>query len=136
MSTTRVPVTDAFDDTDPMESLNVDLTAKQIAWLKETAADRGLSFDHMLRTLINAHIRKTEHEAEAPAHSGDGTPLDDAPDAPTASDNDADDASSLADRLRTTSERVEAPADSSNPDPAPEPAMSDSGTSMFDMMDE
>ena len=134
MSSSTIPVTDAFDETDPMESLEVALTPQQITWLKDTAAERGLSVDHMLRALLNAQMRAEENASTAPAASGDGQRLDGVP---SVSDGNAsptgDDVSRLNEHVRSTSERVPASADAHG-DASSQP--SDDGTSMFDMMNE
>jgi plasmid stability protein len=110
MPSSSIPITDAFDETDLLESLEVALTPQQIAWLKDTAAERGLSTDHMLRALLNAQMR-TEERSAAPAASGDGRRLDGVPDVSggTAFPNGHDEAAA---------------------------ASTDEGTSMFDMMNE
>jgi seryl-tRNA synthetase len=69
----HVPVTDAFDETDQLESLRVELTPEQIEWLEETAAERGLSVDHMLRSIITAQMRGVDDTPSVPEESGDGT---------------------------------------------------------------
>jgi hypothetical protein len=116
MSQMRVPVTDAFDKTDPLESLEVQLTPKQIQWLEDTAADRGLSVDHMLRSIINAQIRGAEQAA--PAERGDGTAHQSPPDVsgssptesppePDAEEDGASDPPSIVESLRSASERLQ-----------------------------
>jgi hypothetical protein len=73
MSEMQVPVTDAFDKTDQFESLRVELTPRQIEWLEETAAERGLSVDHLLRSIITAQMRGVDETPSVPEASGDGT---------------------------------------------------------------
>jgi hypothetical protein len=113
MSEMRVPVTDAFDKTDPLESLEVQLTPKQIQWLKDTAADRGLSVDHMLRSIINAQIRGAEEAPPAPAERGDGTAHESPPNVsestpePDAEEDGASDPPSIVESLRSASERLQ-----------------------------
>jgi len=69
----QVPVTDAFDKTDQLESLRVELTPKQIEWLEDTAAERGLSVGHLLRSIITAQMRGVDETPSVPNASGDGT---------------------------------------------------------------
>ena len=134
MPSSSIPITDAFDETDLLESLEVALTPQQIAWLKDTAADRGLSPDHMLRALLNAQMR-TDEKSTAPAVSGDGRRLDDVPDVSggTAfSDGDDEAASDLSERVQAAGERIS----SADEDRSRSASTTDEGTSMFDMMDE
>jgi hypothetical protein len=120
MSQMQVPVTDAFDDTDQLRSLDVELTPRQIKWLKTKAEEQGLSLDHMLRSVITAQIRGTETTSGAPARSGDGVPrttdvdpapevdrdvVADAEEAPAGGEED--DSSSIVDSLRSASERLQ-----------------------------
>ena len=117
MSQMHVPVTDAFDDSDQLRSLEVELTPRQIEWLETKAEKRGLSLDHMLRSVITAQIRGAESESEAPVHSGDGVPhapdVDPAPEVDGDVEDDAeettaeDDSSSIVDSLRSASERLQ-----------------------------
>ena len=120
MSQMQVPITDAFDDTDQLRSLDVELTPQQIEWLEAKAEERGLSLDHMLRSVLTAQMRGTESGSRAPARSGDGVPhaadVDPAPevdrdvvgDAEEATAGDGeDDASSIVDSLRSASERLQ-----------------------------
>lgn len=117
MSQMHVPVTDAFDDSDQLRSLEVELTPRQIEWLETKAEERGLSLDHMLRSVITAQIRGAESESGAPAHSGDGVPhapdVDPAPEVDGDVVDDAeettaeDDSSSIVDSLRSASERLQ-----------------------------
>jgi hypothetical protein len=112
----RVPVTDAFDDTDQLESLEVKLTPKQIEWLKQTAAERDLSLDHVLRTILTAQMRDDE-AAAPPPESGDSIPRspDEQPTPSRAepkptSDGDSpseDDSPSIVESLRSASERLQ-----------------------------
>lgn len=108
----RIPVTDAFDDADQLESLEVKLSPKQIEWLKQTAADRDLSLDHMLRTILTAKMREEEASASLPPESGDSIPQ--SPNAaPTPSstepeeDTADDDPPSIVESLRSASERLQ-----------------------------
>lgn len=135
MPSSSVPITDAFDAADPMESLDVALTPQQIAWLKDTAAERDLSLDHMLRTLINAQMRAEKSPSAAPpAASGDGRRLDGVPDlanGTAGSDGDDEATSGLSERVQAAGERV-----SSSHAGGSRSASTDEGPSMFDMMDE
>lgn len=118
----RVPITDAFDESDRLESLEVELTRKQVEWLREKADERNLSLDHVLRSVITAQIRGQDETMEetSPPVSGDGQPSVPSPAAPddtnreastasdAAADNDADDDSpSIVDSLRSASERLQ-----------------------------
>lgn len=68
----QIPVTEAFHATDQFESLLVELTPEQIEWLEETAAARGLSTSHMIRTIITARIRGANDISQAPGESVSG----------------------------------------------------------------
>jgi len=120
MSQMQVPVTDAFDQTDPLESLEVELTPEQIEWLRETAAERGLSIDHMLRSIITAQMRGVDDSAERPSNSGDGAahsaPVGDGTSKPSApatptdaadDENERSDPPSIVESLRSASERLQ-----------------------------
>jgi hypothetical protein len=113
----RVPITDAFDKTDRLESLEVELTSKQIEWLRQKADERDLSLDHVLRSIITAQIRSQPDGLDA---SSSSTPSEDRePSAPspastngTADRSDAsgaadDDSPSIVDSLRSASERLQ-----------------------------
>lgn len=131
----RVPVTDAFDENDHLESQEVELTTKQVEWLQKKADEQGLSFDHVLRSVITAQIRAQSDglkDASSTA-KGDGSPsaAAQASAAGVAASNDAakeaDDEdetngpSSIVDSLRSASERLqdltEKDAAASIPDP-------------------
>jgi hypothetical protein len=120
MSEMQIPVTDAFDDPAPLSSLEVKLTPRQIEWLEETADERGLSVDHVLRSLITAHIQGGEPAPASPSRSGDGVPripeVDPAPDVNQnpatddegpAAEEEAGTSSSIVDSLRSASERLQ-----------------------------
>jgi hypothetical protein len=114
MSQMRVPVTDAFDDTDQFESLEVELTPKQIEWLEQNAEERGLSLDHMLRSIITAQIRGTDDLPSAPT-AGDGAPQSPQNDSPDTGgtdvaedrDDDNEDSPSIVESLRSATERLQ-----------------------------
>lgn len=119
----RVPVTDAFDDSDQLESLQVKLTPDQIEWLRQTADERDLSLDHVLRTILTAQMRNEEDAPAPPPGSGDSIPH--SPDEqPTPSKADANQATddtspgedkssrdngspSIVESLRSASERLQ-----------------------------
>lgn len=124
----RIPVTDAFDEKETLESLEVKLTPEQLNWLKEKANDRGLSLNHVIRATITAQIRadadevldpSTSEEMSSPASSdvsGDGMPpspadisASDQSDRSADHEEEAEDASdsSIVDSLRTASERLQ-----------------------------
>lgn len=112
MSEMRVPITDAFDETDRLESLEVELTGKQIEWLREKAEERGVSLDHVLRSVVTAQIRAQDDggsEAAPSTMSGDGQPASTSPsDEPTDERPTADDDTpSIVDSLRSASERLQ-----------------------------
>jgi len=125
MSEMRVPITDAFDDSDRLESVEVELTSKQIEWLRKKADERDLSLDHVLRSVITAQIRAQDDSldeassrsrpttgqpsAPPPARSGDGAVEASAPaGSSSSSETDADDGSpSIVDSLRSASERLQ-----------------------------
>lgn len=106
----RVPVTDAFDDSTPLQSLEVELTPRQIEWLEQQADERGLSVDHMLRALITKEIRGSDTEERLPAGSGDGAPVasvsgatDEREQAPPRDDGPT----SIVESLRSAQERLQ-----------------------------
>lgn len=113
MSDTRVPITDAFDDTDELEALPVKLTPEQVEWLQEKAEEQGVSVDHMLRTLLNAQMRDAEDTTPLPSQSGDGAPQSTttptSADARSADDDTSQsdtDTPSIVESLRSASERL------------------------------
>lgn len=115
----RVPVTDAFDESDHLESREVELTTKQVEWLEKKADEQGLSFDHMLRSVITAQIRAQSEGMDDPSSpaKGDGSPSAAAQvsaDGVAASDNESTETddedggpSSIVDSLRSASERLQ-----------------------------
>jgi hypothetical protein len=117
----RVPITDAFDESDHLASREVELTTKQVEWLEKKADEQGLSFDHVLRSVITAQIRAQGEGMDDPSSlaEGDGSPSAAAQvsaDGVAASDNEStetddedesDDPSSLVDSLRSASERLQ-----------------------------
>lgn len=112
----RVPITDAFDKTDRLESLEVELTSKQIEWLRQKADERDVSLDHVLRSVVTAQIRAQNdgvEEESAPSMSGDGQPASppneskDEEGASTSTDAADDDTPSIVDSLRSASERLQ-----------------------------
>jgi primosomal protein N' len=124
----RVPVTDAFDDTDQLESLEVTLTSEQIEWLRQTADERDLPVDHVLRTILTAQMRDENETAAPPSESGDSIPhspdkhptpssaeaersaTDDVPETDESSSNESsseDDSPSIVESLRSASERLQ-----------------------------
>lgn len=121
MSEMRVPITDAFDESDRLESLEVELTRKQVEWLREKADERNLSLDHVLRSVITAQIRGQDESMEPSSPvSGDGQPPvspsaapDDTdremsiPSDAAADDEEDDDSPSIVDSLRSASERLQ-----------------------------
>ncbi len=111
MPDTRVPITDAFDDTDEWESLNVELTAEQIEWLERKADERGVSVGHMLRTVLTAQMRGTT-DIPSPGPSGDGAPQSDSRESTdtsgTTGGKESDtDTPSIVESLRSASERLD-----------------------------
>lgn len=113
MSQMQIPVTDAFDDTDPLRSLEVELTPRQVDWLEQKADERGLSVDHVLRSIITAQIREANSEPAPSSRSGDGAPqspdVNPAPEGgrDAAADDAEDSSSSIVDSLRSASERLQ-----------------------------
>ena len=118
MSEMQVPVTDAFDETDQLESLRVELTPEQIEWLEKTAAERGLSVDHLLRSIITAQMRGVDETPSVPEESGDGTsgspsmdvsgtPPTDTTDAGDEESSRGSDPPSIVESLRSASERLQ-----------------------------
>lgn len=115
MPDTRVPITDAFDDTDDWESLQVELTPEQIAWLEEKAEERGVSVDHMLRTVLTAQMRGSDEIPSPSSGSGDGAPQSTttptsgrSESAGTSNATDSDtDTPSIVESLRSASERLD-----------------------------
>lgn len=119
MSQMRVPVTDAFDDPDQLQSLEVELTPRQIEWLEQRAEERGLSLDHMLRSVITAQIRDTTEASAPPATTGDGAPQSSGREGPSpngaAKANEEDDPPSIVESLRSASERLQDLTDEEDP---------------------
>lgn len=114
----QVPVTDAFDNTDQLKSLQVELTPKQLEWLEEMADKRGLSVDHLLRSLITAQMREGNGIPSFSSESGDGAPhaastgvSERPPAAPEAggssTDENDDESTSIVESLRSASERLQ-----------------------------
>lgn len=151
MSDVNVPVTDAFSGGTSLESLEVELTPKQIEWLRAEAAERDLSVDHVLRSLITDQIR-ARGEDPSPTTPPTGSDSSD-----SASEETTDDSSpSIVDSLRSANERLQELTDDDNtadrtadersqaPPPPNRPAdggddasvMMDDGPSMFDLMEE
>lgn len=116
----RVPVTDAFDDSDDFESLEVALTSNQLDWLRQKADERDLSLDHMLRSVITAQMRAQDDSEDTPplpSASGDGQPTA----SPSADEDAMEDPPSIVDSLRSASKRLqnltEQDDDAETPDP-------------------
>jgi hypothetical protein len=125
MSQTQIPVTDAFGDTDPLRSLEVELTPRQVDWLEQKADERGFSVDHVLRSIITAQIRETNSEPVPSSRSGDGVPqspdVNPAPEGgrEAAADDAEDGPSSVVDSLRSASKRLQdLTDDGSEPEPS------------------
>lgn len=125
MSKTYIPVTDAFDDTDPLQSLEVELTSRQVDWLEQRADERGLSVDHVLRSILMAQIRGMDSDSAPLSRSGDGVPrssdVDTTPDADRNAATDGAEtvaeegnSASVVDSLRSASERLQDLTDDDN----------------------
>jgi len=148
MSDVNVPVTDAFSGGTSLESLEVELTPKQVEWLRSKAAKRDLSVDHVLRSLITDQIRSRGEETSAtPAPAGSTDAAD--------GDEIDDSSPSIVDSLRSANERLQELTDddasdrtsderSQSPPPPNRPAGGDDdasvlveeGPSMFDLMED
>jgi Spy/CpxP family protein refolding chaperone len=118
----RVPVTDAFDDTDQLESLKVELTTRQVDWIRQQADEQDLSFDHMLRSVITAQIREQcdpEGEDPAPPAADSPQPASGDETAGTADVNGG--SSSIVDSLRSASERLQDLTEQDDAAEAPDP---------------
>lgn len=104
---TFVPVTDAFDESEKMNSVEVEMTPAQIEWLEQMAEERGVSVGYLLRTIVTAKMRTAGADEREPSavHSGDGAAPSalegETEDAPTQSDED-----NLLDRLRAVNEQL------------------------------
>lgn len=104
-----VPTTDAFDETNDLESLEVELPAQQIEWLHRAAESQNRSVDHVLRTIITMHLRSQNTGPAAPAEEDSSPPSDGS----SSSSNDGarapHDASSpsIVDSLRTATEQLQ-----------------------------
>ena len=124
MSQMRVPVTDAFAETDQLRSVEVELPPRQIEWLKRQADERSLSVDHVLRALITAQIRGTDPEFGSPASSGDGAlPSADSTVERTDATTNGDEESgptSIVESLRSASERLQALTDEEDDSTGPD----------------
>jgi hypothetical protein len=125
MSQMQIPAADALDDTDPLRSIEVELPPRQIDWLERKADERGLSVDHVLRSIITAQIREASSEPAPSSRSGDGVPRSPGVNPASGKDRDAaaddteDSPSSIVDSLRSASERLQ---DLTNDDSEPEPS--------------
>jgi hypothetical protein len=130
MSEMRVPITDAFDESAHLESVEAELTSRQIEWLREKADERDLSLDHVLRSVITAQIRaqddsledtgsRSKPDNEQPSVRSSSSPAASSPPAqsdaqePATSngtsteDESRDDSPSIVDSLRSASERLQ-----------------------------
>ena len=117
---TSVPVTDAFDESEAMDQLEVELPPAQIEWLEEMAEKQGVSVGHVLRAVVMGQMRESEASPSAPAYSGDGKPPSfseeveemgkDATDAIPDSNERSAENDCLLDRLRSFSKKLEEPA--------------------------
>jgi hypothetical protein len=121
----RIPVTDAFDESTPLQSLEVELTPRQIEWLEQQANERGLSVDHMLRALITKQIRGATAETSPSAHSGDGAPPASSEDSSgkreeTAPPDAEEGPTSIVESLRSASERLQDLTDEDETGAAPD----------------
>lgn len=120
----RIPVTDAFDDTGQLQSLEIELSPHQIEWLRQKADERGLSVDHMVRTILTAQMRDEDgDDAVRSSESGDGVPHshDDAPTPSVSGDDEMgeeDDETSIVESLRSASERLQELTDDEEGDTA------------------
>lgn len=108
----QIPVTDAFDETDSLDTLEVKLTPKQIDWLRQKADDRNLSLDHVLRSIVTTQIREDAMERSGDSRSGDGaTHATGTPSSDTETSEPDDKnrtSSSIVESLRSARERLDA----------------------------
>lgn len=115
MPQTRATTPSVFNETDGLESLEVELTPRQIEWLRQMADERALSLDHVLRSVITSQIRaQGDVEQEPPMQEalGDGQPQSSAsttalPEEKTENEGTDDDSPSIVDNLRSASERLQ-----------------------------
>lgn len=122
MSQMHMPITDAFDSTKKLESVEVELTSKQIEWLERKAEKRGVSLDHMLRSLVTAQIRGVD-EGRARPPAGDGAPPSSADRDDEATSDDDTESTTIVESLRSASEQLQdLTEDEEDPD---EPELSD-----------
>lgn len=125
----RATTPDSFDETDGLESLEVELTPKQIEWLRQIADERDLPFDHVLRSVITAQIRAQgdpEQQPPMPQTSGDGQPQSSSsaaslPEEKTEDEATDDESSSIVDSLRSASERLQDLTEQDNTAETPDP---------------
>jgi hypothetical protein len=125
MSQMQIPVTDAFDSADPLRSLEIELTPRQVDWLERRADERGLSVDHVLRSIIATQIQGANSGPVPSSRSGDGVPhspsVNPTPegDRDAAADQEEGNPPSIVDSLRSASERLQ---DLTDDDSEPEPS--------------
>lgn len=107
----RIPITDAFDNPDSMEELEVAFTPEQMEWLAQKAEDRNLSIGHLLRAMVEE--KRNESASSASSFSGDGVPhavgTGEGPRTRTeeTDSGDAEGASTLIEELRSANERLQ-----------------------------
>lgn len=62
----QVPITDAFDADTQLKSVTVRLHSEQLDWLQKKANDLDLSLNHVVRAVVNAHMRRSDVLPDAP----------------------------------------------------------------------
>lgn len=97
-------------DPDPLKTINVDLTPKQIEWLQRTAARQSRSVDQLVRSIITARMRSGK--GGRVSRSGDGVPTPSrnaSKSAETRTEGASEDESpsSIVESLRSTSKQLE-----------------------------
>ena len=118
----NISLPDTLSNTDRLESVEVELTPKQVEWLRKKADERDLSVDHVLRSIITAQIRAQGSELDeppAPTPSGDGQSSSKISSSATASDGD--DPPSIVDSLRSASEQLQDLTEQDDAAEAPDP---------------
>ena len=157
MSGIQIPVTDAFDDSEH-ESVTANLRPEHVEWLQSRARTLDLSFDEVLQAVIDAQMELLAAEKPEPEEKRTGSVVDSLRSAnkrlqemmdqtksrskTQSRSNSTSDPSDTLSRLRARLGDGSAEADPhlsvrppSAPD-APGEASSNTGPSMFDLMDE
>ena len=97
MFSMSIPVTDAFDESTPLEPISIYLPSEQIAWLRSQAEATEQSLDELLRAMIKTYRR------DRPSPSASSSSEDSEERTPS----EGSGPTSIVESLRSTSERLE-----------------------------